>query len=120
MTQEELGKILGVKKSAVQKYEAGKSVDLRAGTIKRLCATFNVFPYFFIYEEGEGFWGRNYSKAIESGDSSSPIQQLKRMEENLGERTYIGPTRAGGLNNAGLYRAIEYIDELLLIEKYRR
>ena len=40
LTQEQLGKILGVNKSAVQKYEAGDVKNLKRETIKRLCNQF--------------------------------------------------------------------------------
>ena len=40
-TQEQLGKMLGVQKSAVSKYETGK-IPLTADTIQKLAEIFNV------------------------------------------------------------------------------
>lgn len=50
LTQEELGDLLGVQKSAVQKYENG-SISLKGETIKKLCEIFSVLPYELIWED---------------------------------------------------------------------
>lgn len=44
MTQEELGKILGVQKSAIRKYEKGEVTNIKRSTIKKLAETFNISP----------------------------------------------------------------------------
>lgn len=52
MTQEELGAILGVSKSTVQKYESGK-VPLSVDKIRILCRVFKEYPRMFIYDDEE-------------------------------------------------------------------
>lgn len=51
LTQEELGKILGVKKAAVQKWESGTVRNLKRDTIKKLADYFGVSPASFVDEE---------------------------------------------------------------------
>lgn len=54
MTQEELGKILGVKKAAIQKYESGSVENLKRSSIKILATTFGVSPsYLMGFDEEE-------------------------------------------------------------------
>lgn len=48
LTQIELSVILGVKKSTIQKYEAG-AVTPKLETIRALCDYFGVQPWTFIY-----------------------------------------------------------------------
>lgn len=48
ISQEELGKVVGVQRAAVQKWEAGKVQNLKRGTIKKLADYFNVSPVNFI------------------------------------------------------------------------
>ena len=48
MTQEELGKLLGVKKAAINKYETGTVVNLKLSTIENLCNIFSVTPQFLL------------------------------------------------------------------------
>ena len=44
LTQEELGKLLGVKKAAVQKYENGSVENLKRATVLKLAEIFDVSP----------------------------------------------------------------------------
>ena len=48
MTQEDLGKLLGVKKAAINKYETGTVVNLKRSTIENLCNIFNVTPQYLL------------------------------------------------------------------------
>lgn len=51
MTQEEVGKIIGVQKAAVQKWENGTVKNLKRGTILKLADYFGVSPSSFVDEE---------------------------------------------------------------------
>lgn len=59
MTQEEVGKILGITKGAVQKYESGQITNFRTETIKQLSVLFGIAPAYFIFEDVE----EDYSSA---------------------------------------------------------
>ncbi len=48
LSQEDLGKIVGVQRAAVQKWEAGKTQNLKRDTIKKLADFFEVNPANFI------------------------------------------------------------------------
>lgn len=48
MTQEQLGNLLGVKKSAVAKYENNRVSNLKKETIQKLSEIFNVSPSYFL------------------------------------------------------------------------
>ena len=66
LTQEELGKLLGVKKAAVQKYENGSVENLKRATVLKLAEIFDVSPSYLM-----GF------DEIETAKSA----QLKRRNE---------------------------------------
>ena len=53
MTQEELGRMLGVNKSAIQKYEKGNVINLKLATIQKLCEIFDVDPSEFIFPKAK-------------------------------------------------------------------
>ena len=53
MTQEELGKYLGVVKAAVQKYESGKVKNLKSAHDKKLCTLFNTIQWDFIFDDDD-------------------------------------------------------------------
>lgn len=47
-SQEELGKLLGVKRAAVQKWESGMVQNLKRDTVKKMSEIFSVSPSSFI------------------------------------------------------------------------
>ena len=51
MTQEELGKIVGVQKSAIAKYETGRVVNIKRSTLQKIASALNINPSTLILEE---------------------------------------------------------------------
>lgn len=51
LTQEELGVLLGVKKSAVQKYESGGITNFKIETLQKMCLIFDIQPWMLIFPE---------------------------------------------------------------------
>ena len=50
MTQEELGEILGVQKSAIAKYESGRVVNIKRSQLKKISEVLNIPPMELIYD----------------------------------------------------------------------
>ena len=48
LTQEELGKYIGVQKSAIRKYEKGSVTNLKRSSIETLAKVFNVTPSYLM------------------------------------------------------------------------
>lgn len=109
LTQEEVGKILGVTKGAVQKYETGQIGNFRADTIKHLSALFGIAPVYFIFDD------------VEEDYSSTTSENLRNMIIlHFGERFIRFLDVLDTLNEDGRTKAIEYVNDLNAIEKYRR
>lgn len=51
LTQEDFAKILGVKKSSIQKYESGAVTNLKMDTIRIICEEFKISPYVLVFPE---------------------------------------------------------------------
>lgn len=51
LTQEKLGDLIGVKKSAVAKYENNRVENLKRATIQKLAEVLEVSPSYFFEEE---------------------------------------------------------------------
>ena len=51
LTQEELGKIVGVQKSAIAKYENGRVVNIKRSTLQKIASALNMNPSSLIFEE---------------------------------------------------------------------
>ena len=50
LTQEELGKALGVQKSAIAKYENGRVVNIKRSTLKKLSDILGIAPSELIFD----------------------------------------------------------------------
>lgn len=93
ITQEQLGEILGVKKSAIQKYENGGINNLKIDVIRRICTYFKIHPWLLIFPE-----------RVEQHDLDGAMIS-----------NYVAASK---LNVDGRIRLSEYISDLLLIDKY--
>ncbi len=93
ITQEQLGKILGVKKSAIQKYENGGINNLKIDIIRRICVYFDIQPWLLIFPE-----------KVEARDLDRTMTSIY--------------SQAAKLNVDGRIRLSEYISDILLIDKY--
>lgn len=51
MTQEELGRIVGVQKSAIAKYEKGRVVNIKRSTLQKIVSALNINPSSLMFDE---------------------------------------------------------------------
>lgn len=51
LTQQELGDIIGVQKSAIAKYESGRVVNIKRSTLQKIASALDIRPSEFIFEE---------------------------------------------------------------------
>ena len=107
LTQEQLGEHLGVGKATVQKYESGQIQNLKTAHIKKLCELFNKRPHYFIFDNLEKY---------ENNDEKI----FEKIESVYGLPIATAFKKAINLNAAGRSRLLEYINDLCLIEKYKK
>ena len=94
LTQDELGDILGVKKSAIQKYESGAICNLKHDVIRKFFLELKIPPWVFFFPE------------------TLSLDEIKNMNDiNWGNISL--------LNEEGRAKVIAYIDDLVEIKKYR-
>ena len=51
MTQQELGNIVGVQKSAIAKYENGRVVNIKRSTLQKIASALNIRPSELLFSE---------------------------------------------------------------------
>ena len=51
LTQEELGKIIGVQKSAIAKYESGRVVNIKRSSLQKIAKALDLRPSELIFDE---------------------------------------------------------------------
>jgi transcriptional regulator with XRE-family HTH domain len=107
MTQEELGKELGVGRAAVQKYESNQVQNLKSAHIKKLCYLFNKVPWDFIFDGNtrHSEYGMSHTAALRSV---------------FGEEAEDLFLPLAKLNKTGLDKVRDYIADIIKIEEYRK
>ena len=53
LTQQELGELVGVQKSAIAKYENGRVVNIKRSTLQKIAGALNIRPSELIFTEIE-------------------------------------------------------------------
>ena len=79
MTQEELGEILGVQRSAVAKYENGRVVNIKRSMLKKISDVLDIPPFELIYNE-EAEAKKKTATDIASGMSEAKHKLLALVE----------------------------------------
>lgn len=51
LTQQELGNIIGVQKSAIAKYENGRVVNIKRSTLQKIASALSIRPSELIFEK---------------------------------------------------------------------
>lgn len=125
MTQEELGRILGIQKAAVQKIESGQNSNIRADKLMRLCETFRVFPSTFLYGSFPEFWKSVFGIEIDGKDPYLEDMRLlgklnALVEDRFGAGGLTLMHNIDSLNEEGIERAISYVRDLSKIDEYRK
>lgn len=100
LTQERLGEMIGVGKSAIQKYESGGVKEIKHSTIIRICRALNVPP----------------STLIGNGDDIAKAVAAIGVEYGAGAVQLIG--RYAKLNDEGRMRLLVMANDLVRIEDY--
>ena len=61
LTQQQLGEMLGVQKSAIAKYENGRVPNLKKETLSRLAEIFNVTPNYLLGIDEPAYHGHSHN-----------------------------------------------------------
>lgn len=79
ITQEELGNVIGVQKSAIRKYESGKVENMKRSSIKKMADFFNVSPSYLMGMEENINYGVN--NGILGNQNTNNIIRVVQNEE---------------------------------------
>lgn len=111
MTQDELGEKIGVQKSAIVKYEKGKVENIKRSAIKTMAEIFNVSPcYLMGFDEDE-----DEIKTI-----SKQVALLQAVQDQWGKDSVKMLELFTGLNPDGQKKALNQLEDLSEIPKYRK
>ena len=123
MTQEELGKKIGVQKSAIRKYEKGEVINIKRATIETLSKIFNVSPSYLMCIEDNN--NRNIIKTnripvLGKIPAGIPIEMIEEVIdfEDISEEMLKGDREYFGLKVSGDSMTPKYLDgDVLIVQK---
>ena len=111
MTQDELGEILGVQKSAIAKYENGKVENIKRSTIKKMADVFGVSAcYLMEFDEDE-----ERVKTL-----SKEVALLQSIQDHFGKAAVQALSILNELNEEGLKKALSALEDISEVPKYRK
>lgn len=111
MTQEELGKVIGVNKAAIQKYESGQTMNMKRNKIAALSKFFKVSPTWLM-----GF-DEEQDNQPETKQENHEID-CDLIDACFGKDAYKLVQTFLKLNDVGQAKAIEYLSDLADNAKY--
>lgn len=108
MSQEELGRRIGVQRAAINKYEKGSVTNIPILTIEKIAKVFEVSPTYIVGWDGNG------------GDPlAAEVKVLTGVKKFYGEDAVDLLECFSGLNNKGKKRLTEYVCDLERIDIYQ-
>ena len=104
MSQEELGKRVGVQRAAINKYEKGSVTNIPISTIEKLAQVFDVSPTYIVGWDG-----------TESSDLSAEVKVLKGVKRFYGEEVVEIIEIYTQLNQTGKQRVHQHLADMRLL-----
>lgn len=110
ITQEQLGEVIGVQKSAIRKYEKGEVENIKRSSIQKMAEYFNVTPCYLMG------WEETYNP---NGKLAKEVKLLEEIQETYGKEAVELLQYFVELNELGKQKAIENVSDFVEIPKYK-
>lgn len=110
LSQEKLGELIGVQKSAIRKYEKDEVTNIKKEVMIKLSKVLGISPNQLIQ------WDSMYdTKAI-----SNEVKLIEKIQEQYGKQAVELLSIFSKLNDAGKSKVIELASDLSELDKYIR
>ena len=82
MTQQELGAIVGVQKSAIAKYENGKVVNIKRSTLQKIASALDIRPSELIFTESPKETAELHVRILTDTQLMTAIKEYHELSED--------------------------------------
>lgn len=104
MSQEDLGKRVGVQRAAINKYEKGSVTNIPIATIEKIAYIFNVSPNYLVG------WD-----TVEVNQLSAEVKVLQGVKRFYGKDAVEVIEIYTQLNSTGKKRVLQHLDDMRLL-----
>lgn len=106
LSQEELGRRVGVQRAAINKYEVGSVTNIPISTIEKLASVFDVSPTYIVG------WSEGSTNPL-----SAEVKVLQGVQRFYGKDAVEGLELYTSLSEEGKKRALQYIHDMSVVYK---
>lgn len=106
LSQEELGRRVGVQRAAINKYEVGSVTNIPIATIEKLASVFDVSPTYLVG------WNDELMSTL-----SAEVKTVQAVQRFYGKDAVEGLELYANLSEEGKQRALQYIRDMSVIYK---
>ena len=110
ITQEQLGEVIGVQKSAIRKYEKGEVENIKRSSIQKMAEYFGVTPCYLMG------WEETYNHNNKLSKEVALIEEIQNM---YGKEEVELLSIFVELNEQGKTKALENISDISEIPRYQ-
>ena len=82
LTQEELGKIVGVQKSAIAKYESGRVVNIKRSTLQKIASALDIRPSELIFENSPADTANFHVRILSDFELLKALKEYYKLSED--------------------------------------
>lgn len=104
MSQEELGKRVGVQRAAINKYEKGSVTNIPIATIEKIAQTFDVSPTYIVGWDG-----------LDTNALSAEVKVLQGVKRFYGGEVVEIIEIYTQLNHTGKKRVLQHLEDMRLL-----
>lgn len=104
MSQEELGRRVGVQRAAINKYEKGSVTNIPIATVEKIANVFDVSPMFIVG------WDDNNSSHL-----SAEVRVIQGVQRFYGKDAVEVLEIFSTINNIGRKRVLQYCQDMSVV-----
>lgn len=82
LTQQKLGELIGVQKSAIAKYESGRVVNIKRSTLQKIASALDMRPSELIFESSPKDTANFHVKIISDFELMDALKEYYKLSED--------------------------------------
>lgn len=82
LTQQELGELIGVQKSAIAKYESGRVVNIKRSTLQKIASALDMRPSELIFESSPTDTANFHVKILSDFELMDALREYYKLSED--------------------------------------